>query len=281
MLIGLNGLELKSAPDLLARSTGISEDRCLVKDPDPAWQRELERIAEPSARVSSLLVRWHPGTVRRASPFRKERWIPVERWIIYQLVPARATPPVLRMPYTQTFSRRVRVRIRGLDMIRGLVDRVQWEIYQETGCYAQPYWVLQGPNGGHRRNYDRAEEQLAQLLKLPQTPPDLGALPYIEPSALTWERMYQLDELRRYKQALAFDQRGPEELDAEEKEARVGMRMAILKTMDERAYEAVSGNMGVWRSALEQVELPTHIDPGSMPAVDYEAAERDFVMYDN
>jgi hypothetical protein len=166
-------------------------------------------------------------------------------------------------------------------MIRGLVDRVQWEIYLERGCYAQPYWVLQGPGGGHRRNYDRQEEQLAQLLKLPQAPPDLGALPYVEPSALTWERLYQLDELRRYKQALAFDKRGPDELDQEERDGRVGMRMAILKTMDERAYEAVSGNMGVWRSALEQVELPRHIDPGDMASIDYEAAERDFVMFDN
>lgn len=261
---------------------GLVADRCMAREPRPEWTEQLARITEPSERVSELIIRWHPGSERRASPFRPRTWTPVERWVIYQKTPIGREPPVLHMPYTRTFARRVRARIRGLDMVRGVVDRVQWELYLETGCYCQPFWVLQGPNGGHRRNYDRQEEQIAQLLKLPQSPPALGSLPYIEPSALTWERLYQLDELRRYKACLDFDRRQAAELDEEERSARVGMRMAILKTMDERAYEAVSGNMNQWRSALEMTELPSGTpQPRDLPAIDYEAAERDFVHFDN
>lgn len=260
---------------------GLPSDRCLSRTPDPAWQRELERITAPSERVSRLLIRWHPGSYRWGNKFRKTRWIPVERWIVYQVVPVHGSPLTLRMPYTQTFARRVRTRIRGLDMIRGLVDRVQWELYLETGCYCQPYWVLQGPNGGHRRNYDRQEEQLAQLVGLPTEPPALGALPYIEPSGVTWRRLNELDELRRYKLALDYDRRGAEELDAEEKEARVEMRLALLRHMDEKAYEAVSGHMHEWRAALEQHELPQRVDRHALTPIDYDAAERSFVEHDN
>lgn len=284
MLIDLYGDPLTSAPvaapPARAPAVGFTADRALARRPDPRWAAELARITEPSTRVSSLLIRWHPGTERKATKFRTRRWMAVERWIVYQKVPIRATPMVLFAPYGQTFGRRVRVRTRGVDLLRPLVDRVQWELYLETGCYCQPYWVLQGPNGGHRRNYDRQEEQLAQLVGLPTAPPDLGALPYVEPSSVTWRKLNELDELRRYKLALAFDQRPAEQLEADEREARIEMRLAILKHMDEKAYEAVSGHMHEWRDALASHELPARVERHSMRAVDDEAAERRFVYDD-
>lgn len=257
---------------------GLTEDRAFVRTPDPEWVRTLALMTPASERISSLVIRWHAGSVRRASPFRKETWIPIERWLIYQRVPMYATPLTLHAPPPST-NRRVRSHPRHPNLVLGLMDRVQRDLYRETGCYHQPYWVLQGTQGGHRRNYDRTEEQLAQLLRLPQEPPALGKERYAEPDVRTWAKLYELDTLRRYKKMLAFDKRSVAELDEEEREARVEMRLKILRSMDERAYENVTGQMDSWRLALQMsnTELDARLRDNT---ADIEAAERDFVMFD-
>ena len=49
------------------------------RTPDPTWARELERLAPRSELLTWLHIAWHPGT----------RWCPVQRWVIYEMVPYR------------------------------------------------------------------------------------------------------------------------------------------------------------------------------------------------
>jgi hypothetical protein len=258
---------------------GMYEDRALVRTPRPEWVRTLALMTPPSERVSSLVIRWHGGSMRRGNKLQRERWFAIERWIVYQRVPMHAVPDMMKAPPPEG-GNRVYTRPRHPNLILPLMDRVQRELYLETGCYHQPYWIIQGKDGGHRRNYDRTEEQLAQILRLPQGPPDLGSLCYAEPDRRTWAKLYELDTLRRYKYLLAFDRRPARQLEQDERDARIEMRLKILRSMDERAYENVTGNMQEWRLALQMsgAQLDARLSDNS---AEIEAAERDFVLNDN
>jgi hypothetical protein len=214
--------------------------------------------------------------VRGVTKARAE-WQPVERWIIYNVVPDPAKyPPMLFAPFrlselnSEGYCRPV------LDLDRRAMDRNQWEIYKETGRYAQPYWVVQGDRGGHKRNYTQVESRISILNRGMGDPPAMGELCYAEPDRRTWEKLATLDLARMWTSSLALFDRKPEVFDRLEEEAMKDYRRLLWQWMDEKAYETTSGvsDMNAWRGLLAQAPAkPT----GFKDTTDYEAEERRFI----
>lgn len=255
-------------------------ERALTREPKPEWESRLEEITPRSARLSYLTIRWHPGFVRPEKRFngrliRKAEWIPVERWIIYQVLPdPRKYPAIVFNPFRLADQNEGVVRP-VVDLDRRAMDRNQWAIYRETCRYAQPYLVIQGDRGGHKRNYTETESKLSKFHGGAGEPPALGALPYAEPDSRTWAKLEQLDLARFWTHSLALDERKPDFFDSEEKEALKDFRRRLWDWMDEKAYSVTSGvsDMNAWRGAAAMCPLPA----GFKDSRDYEAEERSFI----
>jgi len=255
-------------------------DFAFSREPDPVWVERLESVSPRSDRLSYLLLGWLPGSVRPAKYFngrlvRAAAWIPVERWVFYNVVPDPAKyPPMLFEPFTLSGRRNGVVRP-VVDLSRRAMDRNQWAIYRETGRYAQPYFVVQGDRGGHKRNYTEIEAKLSKFHGGTGEPPGLGELPYAEPDERTWTKLEQLDLARFWTHAIALDERKPEHFEADEKEALKDFRRKLWEWMDEKAYSVTSGvaDMNAWRAGAAQNPLPV----GFKDTRDYEAEEREFI----
>lgn len=198
---------------------------------EPSWIEELERIAPPSDNLSSLRLVWVAG----------DWWEPVHRWCIYQMQSYHRVPEILRADL-----RGPHPRLRASwDPIKGVfvpdphcnVDRIQWELYRETGCYGRLYYVLQGSKGGHKRRFTRVESQEAQILGHSGQPPAPGDLPFAQPDQRTWDRLAQLDTFRSYNMMLDVMKRSPEMLEREEQDALNRMRDKVQKWIGDQIEE--------------------------------------------
>jgi hypothetical protein len=117
--------------------------------------------------MSWLTVHWAPG--------RPEA--PMQRWVLFECVPAFAVVPNA--------------------WLNGLLERLKrdpwsqamhaWAMryWLEHRALPTPFWVLQGPFGGHKYRYTNEESELAEFQGLPGDAPPIGALPYAELTPLT------------------------------------------------------------------------------------------------
>ncbi len=197
--------------------------------------------------------------------------------MIYNVVPDPSKyPPILFAPFrlselnTEGFCRPV------LDLDRKAMDANQWAIYKETGRYAQPFWVVQGDRGGHRRNYTAVMSKVSVLNGGRGDPFDMGELRYAEPDGRTWEKLATLDLARFWTHSLSLFDRKPELFDKLEEEAMKDYRRLLWDWMDEKAYESCSGvaDMNAWRGLTAQMPAKP---VGFQDTTDYEAEHKAFI----
>lgn len=249
------------------------------KDNLARWREELHKIAPRSERLTWLDVFWHAGfekkTGNRFSGI-KYVWVPVERWVIYQMT---NNPENVPTPFISPEDARKReagrddlVNRHYLELDDRSLDRNQRRIFRETGCFASPYWVIQGDRGGHKRQYDQIEARVAGLHNAPQQPPAYRELPYAEPDERTWDKLRMLDKLAKWKVCVDFADRNPDQLDAEEEAEAMEYRKMVWSWMNDRAYEATSGQRNEWRKMLEGINKPVEKD-----TTDYENIHREFI----
>ena len=167
-----------------------------VREPDPAWVRELAQIAAPNTRVSWLLIYWEPG----------DPWERLNRWMIREMDPrleyvhadllAEYNGPSPRTDGQWILENGVR-KWRGA----GNLSLRQWELFQQYQCTSRRVWVCQGPDGGHPFEKSQAERMFLRAHGLPgEDTPRPGELPYSEPDARTWARLAAYDKMQRYRQ---------------------------------------------------------------------------------
>lgn len=128
-------------------------------------------------------------------------WEPVQRWVVFGLEPRTVSPqawywPELDRPSPRDAGHYDRVARRFVASPHQLFDLLTWTLYRETGCYARPFWIVQGRLGGHKVAYTTLEERYLRSRGLPDTPPNLGALDYAEPDERTFEAIGTQDRLR-------------------------------------------------------------------------------------
>ncbi len=239
------------------------------------WQPELDRIAQPTERGHShLMLLWEPG----------ENWAPVERWVIWEMIRPQLAPLNgsiwfdLMGPPPRSFGRWDNVLERFKRTRTSLVNQRQWEVYQETGLYGRPVWIVQGEKGGHKRQWNSVEQNVAILAyNLPADsevhPAVPGELCYAEPDERTVRLLAGLDMVRRYGDVLKVFQHSDalrERLDIRERDQLQEMARQVWMWMGDQVEE----HMTLTRDQV--TEIWDHADPdGEVP--DYDRGYEDFV----
>jgi hypothetical protein len=209
------------------------------REPDPAWYRMLEALAPRQDRLAHLTVVWEAGVPAD----------PVQRWVIYECVPALAVPDLLARLWDEglcTCPHEAQVVHRGScpRCRRPWLPARRW-IYgyaARTGTIPQPCWIVQGARGGHAASYSRVDRGWSRLAGLPEIPPAPGSRSYAPFDERVMERLWAVDRLRRHEGSLLKAwQRG--EAQAEEQ-----LRRAIVQAQNGAVQEAVEelGNGLPW-----------------------------------
>lgn len=209
--------------------------------PVPAdWQRELEQIVPRTDRVPWLKIVFQPGMV----------YEPIARFEIYEMIPSVAHVPFdvmdsLRGPCPRDVGEwvpdnRIPQHLGGKRWISSsLVTLVQWQLYQETGCFSQRFWIIQGSHGGHKWKFSNAEKNFLQALAGREVDtPFPGDLPYAEWDNRVRAKMLEHDKLRRWKLTKPWDGRQANKTDAwlfvkrDRKAEEEGFAAAMLKYLE-------------------------------------------------
>lgn len=181
---------------------GAATDRA----PRPEWQAALDAFAPPSSQVSSLRILWEPG----------DPWSRVDRWMIWQVWPEGRLPRLIDIkglngpgprssghacvPGGCPCEHKAGHWVDGPSECHGIMHR-QWQLWHEAGAYHRrwhtPYWVVQGPHGGHRYKLDFIESSVRRMFGQPADTPAPGDLPYAEPDQRTWASIAAMDITRR------------------------------------------------------------------------------------
>jgi len=97
------------------------------------------------------------------------------------------------------------------------VDRTTWELFRETGCYGERWWVIQGDNGGHRYSLTDSELRFAsavsggQAMKVPK----IAELPYVPFDNRVLKHIAAYDKLASWKYMRDFGTRTGEDVAAD------------------------------------------------------------------
>lgn len=226
-------------------SVSVSDLFFWHRAPDPSWVETLDRMSPPETRgsLSWYKIHWESG----------ELWSPIQRWTIWQMHPRGHLPAWI---HSDAFK--VHPRVSGHPCFEGYcpceekagcwvggprsafgIDRVTYELYHQTGCYGQRYWVVQGSKGGHRRRYDEIETAVAMAMGHEGEPPIMGDLPYAEPDARTWGALRYSDRLTAGKNLIDHCRANPlAALNEDRERAENAMRLigAFLdRQIEERA----------------------------------------------
>src|SRR5687768_14939867 len=108
------------------------------------WRQDLAQVSPPLDQLSYLHLRWEPG----------DPWNPVNRWVIWQLLPIERTNPEylkeLNGPHPRSTGLYDEIAERWVGGTCKLIDLGTYELFRETGRYGRRWWVVQGSKGGHR-----------------------------------------------------------------------------------------------------------------------------------
>jgi len=201
------------------------------------WQRELDRIAPRTERGPSWLkLVWLAGD--QFTPDHR-----VQRWGIYQMVPAWRAPfhimHELRGPNPRWFLHWDRVSRRFIREREFLINREQWELYRETGCWGKLYWIVQGPPGGHRRRWDDRESRLSQVAGGPEQPPAPGDAEFQPMSFAVLERLREHELIRRFTLRGMFIDKAADMLDQEELHREREFRQKLWDMQTDQVMETL------------------------------------------
>jgi hypothetical protein len=220
------------------------------------WTASLDSAFPPNDRVSWLRLAWQPF---------------IGRWVIYQMVPRPATSPFFLDPPPQ---HRVHGTVRERPAIcLDALSVPQRKLYDATGCVGLPFWVIEGERGGHKWFWDEVESSVSQMHGGPASPPVPGSQQYAEFDQRVLNRIAALDQLGKYKDCLAFWERKPDQMDAEDQAAQREMREEMWKWLSTQVDEVVEEN----RSDVMALASELPRNPGG-PEPDWERIEEDFIM---
>lgn len=209
------------------------------------WERALATLAPPNDRVAHLKMFWIPGTP--ASP--------IQRWAIYECTPIAFCPEKARdlvasPPCRCAVEYPMRQVCRRCQHVASATRDTIYRYLHTTGCVAEPFWVIEGMNGGHKYHYSLVEAEWDRALGGGGEPPEIGSLPYAEFDQRVLRRLTSLDRTRSAWKTLTAAQTG------EEKAAEQAFRHALLDhamAYDDALLESASRQL----TTMDQPTLPT------------------------
>lgn len=184
------------------------------------WQERLEAAVPRSETLSWLKIVWQAGLSPRDTNCDDHV---VQRWEIYEVCPGTHIPAEimaeLRGPDPRTLGRWIADRDhpeadRYVWETWCNISRTQWDIFQETGCWSQRFWIIQGSHGGHVWTLSRTEKSFLKAMGLVYDTPLPGDLPYAEFTDLTLKKVIECDRLRKWRHAMDWSERTTSKTEA-------------------------------------------------------------------
>lgn len=221
---------------------GEYESFTWTRDVPRGWQEELDRLFPRDDVFAWLKIEWwagerfkvwHPGQFWQIEEQR------VQRWVIYQMSLPGNIPdlvlPDLEGPHPRLrghWEPRTREWVSDCN-----VSREQWELYRSTGCYAQPFWVIQGDQGGHKRRFTPLESRLLKANGHPGDPPFPGDLPYAELDNRVFDQLLRYDRLRRTNRNLALAKHRADYRQQGKQEAQQAFNAGMLDWLERQVVQ--------------------------------------------
>ncbi len=138
----------------------------MKKSPPKEWEASLREISPVTETASHLVFAWKGPPLDVKSG----------RWCLYEAIPDALisverrmeleTAPYWRLPPSERHGQAL------------VVSAYQWQMYRRYRLDVRPFWCLQGSEGGTPFHYDATEKRFLRMMGKPDTPPELGALPY-------------------------------------------------------------------------------------------------------
>jgi hypothetical protein len=229
------------------------------------WETQLAEIWPREDNLIWPKLIWEPGR-----PWES----PVDRWFIYQMIPgpgieagalAQLQAPSPPQGYWSEEAGQY------IDDGSTITTRA-WHLYQETGCWGKPFWVIQGSKGGHKRWFDKDEQKMLFMAGLPVHPPTPGDLPYAPFDNKVVEALMKHDALReengRIRTGLNLTIGGFRA--RQEAEARM-FRIKFLSWLEDQVSEA---GEGVPESLMKLDSPRVDVDVRAIEQEEEEARER-------
>lgn len=228
-----------------------------TRTPDPAWQADLERLAPRSdENVNWLKIHWFAGW----------DYEPIQRWRVFEMITVREVSGRLNVPFEMLEDLKgmsprhpdngkwIREGFKVLDEESDGFDRWcswssvdfdQWTLFQETGCFPVPVWIIQGDKGGHRWRLSSAELGILKDsgIEEPKLPLP-GELSYADYNQLTFTQLAEFDKLRKWRMNTSWDSRlEPNHaglwVRRERQEMEKDYNRALLKHLEDQMEAAV------------------------------------------
>lgn len=165
------------------------------------WRHRLRQVSPHNDRLSYLHLVWEPGWY----------WEPIQRFLLVDCWPNTTTPDgrdVVAPAYLTALQGPDPSGLVECDPVTGertinrwpdgslpVVTGLQWRVYQETGRYSTPFWVIQGSRGGHKLFLTPVEIRMRKLRGLHADPPAPGDLPYAPFDNRVIDRIQEHDRL--------------------------------------------------------------------------------------
>lgn len=247
-----------------------------TREPDPSWQSRLWAIAPPTEHKAKFVIWWEPG----------DAWEPVQRWIIYQVLPystirdkkeielvPEKVRDQLQGPHPRSGGEYSPVAQRWIKGPAPLITKTAWEIHRVHRGWAKPYWVIQGDQGGHRYRLHSWESYLSKLVGGKTDTPAPGDLPYAEPDERTFRALAEATQWHELaiKSALIAKSHRSRLSPVEWAEIETAAR-AVSKHLGTQAEEH-SDELG-WALRKAQLSTPVGFRPQK---TDYDQADHEFV----
>jgi hypothetical protein len=212
---------------------------------EPWWQAELDTIAPPGTRLSWLKMVWVAGDAHE----------PINRWVIHQMMPLDRTPGMVRDdllgPSPRVRGRYDQVLKRFIPDPNCNISFQQWQLFQDTRCWARPYWIVQGSGGGHKKSFNRVESVISRMHGGPKEPPSAGDLPYAAPDHRTFRQIAELDLMRTYGYLLDRDN-SKEQHERFTEDQKNAMSARIWKWLEGQVRDVLSderaGSRALWEA---------------------------------
>lgn len=185
----------------------------------------LALIAPRSDRERWLHAYWEPG----------EPWMPIHRLVIAQMTPR----AVMAKEYEfyrmlgESGDASKFYELEGpnpresgyFDKIKGEfvyraeclppnITQRQWWLWRSEKAFAEPIWIVQGSNGGHKRRFSDLEGVILRKAGLPREAPDPGDLPFatfddriLDALSRMGELQSHFDKLIKWAELRADDER--------------------------------------------------------------------------
>jgi hypothetical protein len=248
------------------------------REPDPLWQKDLERIAPRHEKVSWLRIHWFAGL-----PYE-----PIQRWAIWEMMPQLhyvdediledlRGPSPRENGYWQV-DREIPPELAWKKAPNGdplrwfshsMVSLDQWTLFQQTNCLPVLCWIVQGSNGGHLYRLGQAEIGVLTEYGLEGADTPLpGDLPYADYDDRVSAKLAERDKLRQWgQQGVQFDERGRTKTEAGlwVRRERIAQEQSynklMMKHLEDQIETAFSDLSRVNLNKIEKtVEEPIRVD---------------------